>query len=122
MASLPYPLSHDCTANLVGMARMPYPPICKDNSELLLLDHFRVSKEDIRIKHNTRGRKETPAPRIRLYMCQFGYFHIDFIVRTRPVAGLPLMVMLLYILLGYTSKVCAMDPLPVNNSTDDWSI
>ena len=27
----------DCTANLVGMARMPYPPtICKDNSELLL--------------------------------------------------------------------------------------
>ena len=28
----------DCTANLVGMARMPYPPtICKDNSELLLI-------------------------------------------------------------------------------------
>ena len=38
MASLPYPLCHDCTANLVGMARMPYPPtICKDNSELLLI-------------------------------------------------------------------------------------
>ncbi len=37
MASLPYPLCHDCTANLVGMARMPYPPtICKDYSELLL--------------------------------------------------------------------------------------
>ncbi|WP_308276624.1 hypothetical protein, partial [Prevotella sp.] len=38
MASLPYPLCHDCTANLVGMARMPYPPtICKDYSELLLI-------------------------------------------------------------------------------------
>ena len=38
MASLPYPLCHDCTAYLVGMARMPYPPtICKDNSELLLI-------------------------------------------------------------------------------------
>ena len=38
MASLPYPLCHDCTANLVGMARMPYPPtICKDYSELLLM-------------------------------------------------------------------------------------
>ena len=37
MASLPYPLCHDCTANLVGMARMPYPPtMCKDNTELLL--------------------------------------------------------------------------------------
>ena len=39
MASLPYPLCHDCSADLVGMARMPYPPtICKDNSELLLND------------------------------------------------------------------------------------
>ena len=65
------------------------------------------------------GRKQLRFPPTRLYMY---YFHIDFIVRTRPVAGLPLMVMLLYILLGYTSKVCAMDPLPVNNSTDDWSI
>lgn len=36
MASLPYPLCHDCTANLVGLARMPYPPT-KDNSELLLI-------------------------------------------------------------------------------------
>ena len=65
------------------------------------------------------GRKQLRFPPTQLYMY---YFHIDFIVRTRPVAGLPLMVMLLYILLGYTSKVCAMDPLPVNNSTDDWSI
>ena len=36
MASLRYPLCHDCTAYLVGMARMPYPPT-KDNSELLLI-------------------------------------------------------------------------------------
>ena len=36
MASLPYPLCHDCTAYLVGVARMPYPPT-KDNSELLLI-------------------------------------------------------------------------------------
>lgn len=36
--SLPYPLCHDCSANLVGMARMSYPPtICNDNSELLLM-------------------------------------------------------------------------------------
>ena len=26
MASLPYPLCHNCQADLVGMARMPYPP------------------------------------------------------------------------------------------------
>ena len=26
MASLPYPLCHDCPTGLVGMARMPYPP------------------------------------------------------------------------------------------------
>ena len=26
MASLPYPLCHDYPADLVGMARMPYPP------------------------------------------------------------------------------------------------
>ena len=39
MASLPYPLCHDCPTGLVGMAWMPYPPtICKDNSELLLND------------------------------------------------------------------------------------
>ena len=38
MASLPYPLCHDCPTGLVGMAGMPYPPtICKDNSELLLI-------------------------------------------------------------------------------------
>ena len=31
MASQPYSLCHDCSADLVGMARMPYPPtICKD--------------------------------------------------------------------------------------------
>ena len=31
MASLPYPLCHDCQADLVGMARMPYPPnICNE--------------------------------------------------------------------------------------------
>ena len=49
MASLPYPLCHDCTANLVGMARMPYPPtICKDNSELLLnMSAFDVRCEEI---------------------------------------------------------------------------
>lgn len=43
MASLPYPLCHDCTANLVGMARMPYPPtICKDYSELLLINNAQI--------------------------------------------------------------------------------
>ena len=47
MASLPYPLCHDCTANLVGMARMPYPPtICKDYSELLLNDNFTIMTHD----------------------------------------------------------------------------
>ena len=31
MASLPYPLCHDCQADIVGMARMPYPPtICNE--------------------------------------------------------------------------------------------
>ena len=36
--SLPYPLCYDCPVDLVGMARMPYPPtICNDNSELLLM-------------------------------------------------------------------------------------
>ena len=30
MASLPYPLCHECPADLVGMAGMPYPPtMCK---------------------------------------------------------------------------------------------
>ena len=39
MASLPYPLCHDCPADLVGMAGMPYPPtICSDSSELLLIN------------------------------------------------------------------------------------
>ena len=37
MASLPYPLCHECPADLVGMAGMPYPPtMCKDIYELLL--------------------------------------------------------------------------------------
>ena len=37
--SLPYPLCHDSPTSLVGMAGMPYPPtICKDNSELLLIE------------------------------------------------------------------------------------
>ena len=32
-------------ANLVGMARMPYPPtICKDNSELLLILYVKIIK------------------------------------------------------------------------------
>ena len=31
MAYLPYPLCHDCQADIVGMARMPYPPtICNE--------------------------------------------------------------------------------------------
>ena len=31
MASLPYPLCHDCQADIVGMAKMPYPPtICNE--------------------------------------------------------------------------------------------
>ena len=48
MASLPYSLCHDCTANLVGMARMPYPPtICKDYSELLLIKYYSTKAGDI---------------------------------------------------------------------------
>lgn len=46
MASMPYPLGHDFTADLVGMARKPYPPtIYKDNFKLLLinnLDHLLI--------------------------------------------------------------------------------
>ena len=37
MASLPYPLCHDCQADIVGMARMPYPPtICNESQTVTL--------------------------------------------------------------------------------------
>ena len=38
-------------------------------------------------------------------ICTNIYFQIDFIVRTRPVAGFPSTVRLLYMLFGYTSRV-----------------
>ena len=48
--------------------------------------------------------------------------HTDFMARTRPVAACPSTVTLLYMLLGYTSTVCVMEPSAVNSSTDDRSM
>ena len=42
MTSLLYPLCHDCSTDLLGMAWMQYPPtIYKDYSELLLRTSIR---------------------------------------------------------------------------------
>ena len=33
MASLPYPLCHNCQADFVGMAGMPYPPMVYEKGD-----------------------------------------------------------------------------------------
>ena len=69
MASLPYPLCHDCTANLVGMARMPYPPTlfwCKGICfyAFILYSHYRTNRNEVSEKPEIAHKMQFSIPKL----------------------------------------------------------